>query len=337
MPELPDVTIVMPAYNAAQHIVRTVPAALAAAKGARVLVVDPGSTDRTGELARTLGAEVIRLPERAGPAHARNVGVEQVHTEVVLFIDSDCVAHPDVVDRVRAAFAADPSLVSLTGSYDSDPPEQNFFSQYMNLRHHVTHQRANTENASFWAGCGAVRREAFLKAGGFDAVQFPMPMIEDIELGLRLAPLGSCRLDPGLHVTHLKLWTMRGVIETDIKSRAVPWVKLILATGKLPNDLNLRTSQRVAAALSPLVMLAVPAVPLSLLFGAFPVAALAMLPVLISLAIHADVLRSLAKLRGTGFALKYFLFHQVHLFYSATTFALLSFSHKLRPPPVASS
>ncbi|HEX2675791.1 MAG TPA: hypothetical protein VHM19_04110, partial [Polyangiales bacterium] len=171
----------------------------------------------------------------------------------------------------------------------------------------------------------------FLRAGRFDAERFPMPMIEDIDLGLRMAPLGRCKLDPGLHVTHLKLWTMRGVIETDIKSRAIPWAKLILDTGKLPNDLNLRTSQRIAAALSPFVMLAVPAVPLLLALGQVPLAMPLLAAVLISLFIHADVLRTLAGLRGVGFALKYFLFHQVHLFYSATTFALLSIQHKLKP------
>lgn len=338
MAELPEVTIVMPAYNAAHFVTRTIPAAIAAARGGRVLLVDPGSTDRTGEVAAALGAEVVRLPERAGPAHARNVGVSHVQSEVVLFIDSDCVAHPDVVDRVRAAFAADPELVSLTGSYDSTPPEQNFFSQYMNLRHHVTHQRANTENAGFWAGCGAVRREAFVKVNGFDAARFPMPMIEDIDLGLRLSPLGRCKLDPQLHVTHLKLWTMRGVIETDIKSRAIPWAKLILDTGKLPNDLNLRISQRIAAALSPLVLLAVPGIPLALLFGmlggshaqdAWLIALSLSVPVLVSAAIFSDMLRSLAAIRGPFFALQYFLFHQVHLFYSATTFAMLSLVHKL--------
>ena len=181
MSAVPDLTIVMPAYNAAHHIPKTVPAALAAAKGARLLLVDPGSTDDTAEVARSLGAEVIRLPHRAGPAQARNVAVEQVDTELVLFIDSDCVAHPDVVDRVQAAFAADAGLVSLMGSYDAEPPERNFFSQYMNLRHHITHQHANRDHAGFWAGCGAVRRSAFNRAGGFDVERFPRPMIEDIE------------------------------------------------------------------------------------------------------------------------------------------------------------
>ena len=68
-----------------------VAAALRAAGRGRVLVVDPASTDDTAAIARSLGADVISLPERAGPAGARNAGDLHVAAEVVLFIDSDCV------------------------------------------------------------------------------------------------------------------------------------------------------------------------------------------------------------------------------------------------------
>ena len=171
------VTIVMPAYNAAHLLPVVLPAARAALGDGRLLVVDPGSTDDTASVAEQLGAEVLRLGHRAGPAFARNRGVDKVTTDVTLFIDSDCVAHPDVVERVARAFDEDPQLASLTGSYDDTPPERNFFSQYMNLRHHFVHQGARTEDASFWAGCGAVRTSVFREIGGFDAEQFPMPMV----------------------------------------------------------------------------------------------------------------------------------------------------------------
>lgn len=334
MSELPSVTIVMPAYNASHFVKKTVPAALEAAArvpGTQLLVVDPGSTDDTSEVVRAFGAAVHRLPERAGPARARNEGVERIDSEVVLFIDSDCVAHPDVVERVAAAFAADDELVSLIGSYDDDPPEQNFFSLYMNLRHHLTHQKANQDRAGFWAGCGAVRRSAFNRIGGFDPVRYPMPMIEDIHLGMRLLPLGNCKLDPALHVTHLKLWTMRGVIETDIKCRAIPWGELLLESGEIPNDLNLRWSARIAAALSPIVLLGVLAMPVALLLG-FPLLALPFaLATGLSMFLQRQAIAELVRMRGVWFAMRYYLFHQVHLFYSATTMALLTLRHMLKP------
>ncbi|MCA9511624.1 MAG: glycosyltransferase [Myxococcota bacterium] len=316
----PSIAIVMPAYNAAHLLPRVLPAALGAARGATVLVVDPGSTDGTARVAEELGARVVRLPKQAGPARARNVGVANVDADVVLFIDSDCVAKPDVVDRVREAFAADPELVSLTGSYDDAPPEPNFFSQYMNLRHHITHHRANREDATFWAGCGAVRREVFLAVGGFDEQRFPRPQIEDIELGYRMREKGGARLDPDLQVTHLKRWTGRNAIYTDVVERGIPWTTLMLERGGVPNDLNLRTSQRVAAALAPLALACVAALPVALAAGAPAIAAAAAIVLATSVSLQIDLVREFARLRGPLFALRAWLFHQVHLSYSGATF-----------------
>ena len=326
-----EVTLVIPAFDAARFLPEVIPAALAAAKGRRVLVVDPGSTDETAALARRLGAEVLSLGYRAGPALARNRGVETVTTEVVLFVDADCVLHPDVVERVERAFAADGTLVSLTGSYDDAPPARNFASLYMNLRHHFVHQRARREESTFWTGLGAVRTRVFRAVGGFDAQQFPLPMVEDIELGLRLRPHGRMRLDPTLQVTHLNRWTLAKVIRTDIFRRAVPWGRIILATGKLPNDLNLDTRQRVAAALAPFVLLGLAGAPVAAAFGAGSLACVLLAPAVASLALHASLLRFFRRAAGLRFALGGWLFHQVHLTYSAATMAVLYVERVVRP------
>lgn len=324
-----DVAIVVPAWEAAHHLQRSLPAMLRAADGATVLVVDAGSTDATGEVAREHGAQVLRLPERAGPGEARNVGAHALEAEVLLFLDADCMPHPDVVERVLGAFAREPDLVALCGSYDTDPPEPGFFSQYMNLRHHFVHQRAKREPATFWGGCGAVRRKPFLEIGGFDAEQFPRPSIEDIELGGRLRCRGRTRLDPDLQVTHLKRWTLRSVVETDIVHRAIPWTRLILATGELPDDLNLRRSQRVASALAPLVLAALPLLPIALATRHWATAGLCAGLIGAALTLNAAFLRAFAELRGARFALGAWLFHQLHLFYSGATFALLTLCHRI--------
>jgi len=320
----PSVAVVVPAWDAADHLRRSLPATLRAAGGAGVLVVDAGSTDATSGVASALGARVLRLPRREGPALARNVGAQAVTAEVVLFLDADCVPHADVVERVRRAFQADPELVSLTGSYDPAPPAGNFFSQYMNLRHHHVHQGARREGATFWAGCGAVRRRVFLEVGGFDAVRYPRPQIEDIELGLRLRGRGRMRLDPDLQVTHLKRWTLRSVVETDVRARAIPWTRLVLETGRLPDDLNLRRSQRWAAALAPFALLGALGAPVAALAGRPLLAAASLCALLASLLVCADLVGCFWRRRGPGFALGGWLFHQVHLCYGAATFAALA-------------
>ena len=320
-----DVEVVIPAYNAAATVGRVLDAAIASAGREHVLLVDAGSGDATGDAGKERGVRVLRLDQRAGPALARNRGAQSATGEVILFLDSDCVPHQDVVERIRAAFDADPGLAALTGSYDDSPPERGFFSQYMNLRHHLTHQRARRDDATFWAGCGAVRRATFLDAGGFDAARYATPQIEDIELGLRLRRAGArLRLDPGLQVTHLKRWTLSSVLRTDLYDRALPWSELIVEDGEVPADLNLRWSQRVAALLAAPALAAVAALPVLVVIGVWWGAAAATLIAAASLAVNRDLVSFFAARRGAVFASGAWLFHQVHLLVAAGAFAFVT-------------
>jgi GT2 family glycosyltransferase len=320
-----DVEVVIPAYNAAETAGLVLDVAIASAGRERVLLVDAGSDDATGAAASERGVRVLRLDQRAGPALARNRGAQAATADVILFLDSDCVPHDDVVERVRAAFDADRALVALSGSYDDSPPARGFFSQYMNLRHHLTHQRARQADATFWAGCGAVRRAAFLDAGGFDAARYATPQIEDIELGLRLRRAGArLQLDPALQVTHLKRWTLSSVLRTDLYDRAIPWSELIAEDGRVPADLNLRWSQRVAAVLAAPALAAVVAIPLAAVAGAWWVIAAALLVAASSLIANRDLVSFFASRRGLVFAIGGWLFHQVHLLVAAGAFGFVT-------------
>ena len=131
---------------------------------------------------------------------------------------------------------------------------------------------------------------------------------------------------------------MKSVVNTDIFCRALPWSRLLLERGELPDDLNLRWSQRLAAALAPLALAAVVAVPIAIamlvVFGVSvtAVAALALGLALIgvSLALNAGLVRGFSNRRGPIFAFGGWMFHQVHLFYSAAAYAFCWFEHRLR-------
>jgi hypothetical protein len=112
---------------------------------------------------------------------------------------------------------------------------------------------------TFWTGCGAIRRQVFLDSGGFDENHYPAPAIEDIELGYRLFQANrKLALNADIQVKHLKHWNLRSMIATDFFRRAIPWSELILRWGRMPNDLNLRSSQRISVVLAfMLVFLAV--------------------------------------------------------------------------------
>lgn len=314
-----ELAVVIPARDAARFLPRT----LGALSGARVpvLVVDDASRDDTAACAEAQGARVLRLPDRQGPAAARNAGARALAAEVVLFLDADCVAHPDVPARVRTAFAREPALVGLSGSYDADPPERNFASLYMNLRHHHTHQLAPADTPSFWAGCGAVRRAAFLAAGGFDAHRFRVPAIEDIELAVRLGRCGRLRFDRELQATHLKRWSLPSLVDTEIRRRAIPWARLVARRAEAPRGLNLRPSQRAAALLAPFALAALPGLGWALARGRFGVAAASVAVLTAAWALNASLLACFARRGGAWFATRGFLFHQLHLVYAGAAFA----------------
>lgn len=189
---------------------------------------------------------VVREPAFLGPAAARNRGAAWAAGDVLVFVDADVRVHADALERVRGAFA-DGDLDAVFGSYDDEPAVRSPVSRYRNLLHHFVHQQSAGEASTFWAGLGAIRREAFVESGGFHEHDYPRPSIEDIELGVRLvAARKRVVLEPKLQGTHLKEWRLREVVETDFALRGVPWVRLMLRERALPSTLNLAWSHRVA-------------------------------------------------------------------------------------------
>ena len=245
------ISIVVPAHNSAADLLLCLSALeRAAPDDAEILVVDDASTDDTASRAAARGIRVLRRSQNGGPGAARNDGARAARGEIIFFVDADVVVAPDAVDRVRAAFAADPELAAVFGSYDARPRHPGVISRYRNLLHHFVHQHGDANASTFWGGCGAIRRTVFEASGGFDVLRFPRPSIEDIELGYRLRAAGHrIRLDRDLQGTHLKRWTLGSLVRTDISRRAVPWARLVLEEGTMLDDLNLARGQRLSAIL----------------------------------------------------------------------------------------
>ena len=87
----PDVSVVIPAWNAAAWLARAVDSVLAeAAAAVEVIVVDDGSTDGTADVAARYGDRVRCLvTPNGGAAVARNRGLAVAHAPFVLFLDAD--------------------------------------------------------------------------------------------------------------------------------------------------------------------------------------------------------------------------------------------------------
>jgi hypothetical protein len=189
-----------------------------------------------------------------GPASARNRGAVKASNPILVFVDADVEIDPNALSLIRERFATDPELAAVFGSYDDDPQERDIVSTFRNLLHHYVHQGAAGRVDSFWSGLGAVRRDAFEEAGGFDA-RITRASVEDIELGARLSASGQIQLDPMIQGKHLKHWTFKSMLRTDLAQRGVPWTRLALRGKATRCELNLDWPHRVSAASSLMIVL----------------------------------------------------------------------------------
>jgi len=275
--------------------------------GVRLSVIVP-ATAPAPELPRCLAAieaagpdEVLVADEPRGatPALARNRAADRATGDVLVFVDADVLVHPDALDRIRSRLR-DPALDAVFGSYDDAPEAPGAISGFRNLLHHHVHHAGAGPAESFWTGLGALRRTAFDAAGRLDPER---RWLEDVELGARLVQAGArIELDPAIQGTHLKRYTLAGMLHVDTVERAIPWIDLMLA-GRAPHSaLNAGGRHRAAA------LLAVGAVgaaalrrPLAagIALGAFA-------------ALNADLYSTIARRRGRAEALAAVPLHVLH-------------------------
>jgi glycosyltransferase involved in cell wall biosynthesis len=338
---VPLLSVIVPAFNAKAVLPHALEA-LAASDLPRtfweLIVVDDGSTDETPSIAAEFADVVIRLSGRPhGPSYARNRGVEVARGEIVVFIDSDVCVHPDTLRRFAWKFADEPSVDAAFGSYDDDPYAPGLVSQYRNLFHHYVHQHNAGDAETFWAGCGAVRRSAFIAVGMYNEWQFSRPQVEDIELGRRLNDSGHrIVLCPEIQGKHLKRWTLRTMLLTDIKDRGVPWSRLLLKRGETieSKSLNLKIQEKVNTAAVLLAFLVALGSLVTLDSRWLGLAFIFLLPVLIS---SLPLYAYFARCRGIGFALAVI---PLHLAYYGVNGASVLFAialHQLVGEPLPSA
>lgn len=314
----PTLSVIIPVHNGGVKFTMCLQS-LAASKLApeEVIVVSDGDSDGSWRVAEQFGARVMRIPTPEGPARARNLGARTAKGDILFFFDADVAIPRDAVGRIAAAFQDAPELAALFGSYDDEPFESNFLSQYKNLFHHYVHQAAKEEASTFWSGCGAIRREVFMAMGGFEE-GYRQPAIEDIDLGYRLRKAGHhIRLLKELQVKHLKRWECLSLLKADILYRALPWTELILEEGRFIDDLNTTRSNRLSVIFTFVLI--------SALIGSLwtpwllVLAGVCMMGLLV---LNRDAYRFFREKRGACFAVMAIICHWIYFFYSGLTFAI---------------
>lgn len=313
-----SVSVIVPVHNGGGKFRRCLASVKASHLSPReIIVIADGDTDGSWQLAKDFGAQVSRFPSPGGPGRARNLGAAQARGEILLFVDADVTIPPGAIGQVVMMFNREPGIAALFGSYDDEPGEPNFLSQYRNLLHHYVHQRGLEDASTFWGGCGAIRRDVFLSMGGFDE-RYVRPSVEDIELGYRLRKAGHrIRLCKSLQVKHLKRWDVVSMLKADFFQRALPWSEIILRERNCINDLNTGMSGRASVMLTFLLFS-------SLIFSFWQPLALtaAGLMALMLLILNAPLYRFFHRKRGFRFTFQSIPWHWLYFFYSGVAFAV---------------
>lgn len=176
MTDSPLVSVVIPAYNASATLDETLRSVRSQTHNTlEIIVVNDGSTDNTGAIAKRHAAKDDRVQvvtqNNAGLAAARNEGWRRARSDLIAFLDSDDLWAPTKIERQIQALQAAGQHVGLVYCWYARIDSQSTITaawEGARLAGHVLEQIL----AGNFVGNGSsalVRRQALIDANGFDS------------------------------------------------------------------------------------------------------------------------------------------------------------------------
>jgi len=203
---LSDLTMVVPVKNNQRGVSRLLDACLETFPSecclAEIMVVDNLShqpVEIPAHLASSLPVRVL-VCEQPGAAAARNFGARQARTRWILFLDSDCLPTPGLINGYQQALNGAIAYAGMVQAEQRDPVSQYYDTQRI-LNPPPLWDDGEERPAYLITANALVWREALVQVGGFDE-QFPSAGGEDIDLGLRLWSLGPLAYAPDAQTLH---------------------------------------------------------------------------------------------------------------------------------------
>ena len=209
-----DLTVVIPTRERWKILQRTIEALeRQSARGFDIVVVVDGTDQQVQELS---GARVI-VKEHGGPGAARNAGVRETSRPLVLFLGDDMVPEPTLVERHLMRHSQSPEAeVVVLGHVDWHPGlgRNRILSWFDWSSSQFDYRNIANEDAGwgrFYSSNVSLKREFFVKAGGFDE-DFVF-YYEDLDAGRRF-DLEGMRLiyERGARALHDHRYDLESVI-----------------------------------------------------------------------------------------------------------------------------
>ena len=157
MAEKKTIDIIIPMFNSKKYLAEAVASIKQQTlKPDRIIVVDDGSTDGSGDFARAMtGVEVFEQPN-SGAGIARNLGIKQSHADFIFLFDADDIIEPFAFEVLMKALEAAPEAVGSFGQ------TIDFFSPELTEEERKCHRIIDTPSFGRVPGCSLLQRKVFL-------------------------------------------------------------------------------------------------------------------------------------------------------------------------------
>lgn len=188
-----DVTVIVPAYNEAEHVGDTVRSLQTQTlEAAEIIVVDDCSSDGTGDVARLYGVRVIRPEANTGTkAGAQNFALNgHVDTPLTMILDADTALAPDAIEKLSEVFD-DPDVAAACGfvvpRHVRSVWERGRYIEYLFAFSFFKQVQDFYRKPMISSGCLSMYRSDALRAAGGWSTR---TMAEDMDLTWTLYQLG---------------------------------------------------------------------------------------------------------------------------------------------------
>ncbi len=205
---MPRVSVIIPTYNCARFLVRTIDSVLRQTyQDFEVIVVDDGSTDETQELMARFGDPVHYVyQENQGASAARNVAVSRARGEFIAYLDADDLWTPEKLLRQVEYLDAHPTCGFVhTEVSVIDEDDQILYTRFNQETKRAVPQGHCLRDVLLRSHIQTLtvmeRRSVFEKAGNFD-LRLPIAqdylhwihvVLREYEVGYLSEPLGQYR------------------------------------------------------------------------------------------------------------------------------------------------